>query len=198
MITANAMEAPIRTRRGPKAAPIQTAMIVTNICAVVCAVVIQAPSSNPACTAPRMSARPNEENRVLRVEMNVPMSTANSPSHGMEVGGETLAGAMMPAGSRRGVLARERSFPLAIHRVNARHDRHARHQSVAQAVRIVDHDLDRYALHDLGEVPGRIVGRQQGELGTRGRRKRLRRVHEAYAPGRYRPGSAPSVRPPCG
>ena len=102
MITAKAIEAPIRTRRGPKAAPIQTAMMVTNICAVVCAVVSHAPSSNPACTAPRMSARPNEENRVLRVEMNVPMSTATSPSHGMEVGGEMLAGAMMPAGGPEG------------------------------------------------------------------------------------------------
>src|SRR5215469_8217598 len=95
-ITAKAIELPIRARRGPKVAPIQTAMTVTNICAAVCAVVIQAPSSNPACTAPRMSARPNEEKRVLRVEMNVPMSTATSPSQGMAVGGVGIVGAMTP------------------------------------------------------------------------------------------------------
>ena len=54
----------------------------------VCAVVIQAPSSKPAPTAPRMSARPKVESRPFKVEMNVPMSTASSPSQGMEVGGD--------------------------------------------------------------------------------------------------------------
>jgi hypothetical protein len=43
--SAKPMEAPIRTRRGPYAAPIQIEIIVTNICATVCAVVIHAPSS---------------------------------------------------------------------------------------------------------------------------------------------------------
>ena len=60
---------------------------VTNICASVCAVVIHAPSSKPAPTAPRMSARPKVDNRPFRVEMNVPMSTARRPSQGMRVGG---------------------------------------------------------------------------------------------------------------
>src|SRR5271169_3911935 len=91
---ANAMEAPIKTRRGPKVAPIQTAGTVMSICAAVCAVVIHAPSSNPAPTAPRMSARPKVDNRPFRVDMNVPMSTAISPSHGMEVGGDGSVGAV--------------------------------------------------------------------------------------------------------
>src|ERR1700685_2727728 len=95
-MTANAMEAPINTRRGPKVAPIQMAASVMNIWAAVCAVVIHAPSSNPAPTAPRMSARPNVENRPLRVDMKVPMSTARSPSQGMEVGGDGSVGAVRP------------------------------------------------------------------------------------------------------
>src|SRR5271165_940737 len=91
-IAANAIEAPINTRRGPKAAPIQTAASVMSIWAAVCAVVIHAPSSKPAPTAPRMSARPYVESRPFRVDMNVPMSTAKSPSHGMEVGGDGSVG----------------------------------------------------------------------------------------------------------
>src|ERR1700758_2480173 len=90
------MEAAVRTRRGPKAAPIHTAGTVTNIWAAVCAVVIHAPSSNPAPTAPRISARPNEERRVLSVEMKGPRSTARSPSHGIAVGGVASVGATMP------------------------------------------------------------------------------------------------------
>src|ERR1700741_4783174 len=91
-IIANAMEAPMRTRRGPNAAPIHTAGTVTNIWAAVCAVVIHAPSSNPAFTAPRISARPNEERRVFSVAMKVPRSTARSPSQGIEVGGDGSVG----------------------------------------------------------------------------------------------------------
>src|SRR5713101_1195128 len=68
-------------------APSQIATSVISICATVWAVEIHAPSSKPACTAPRMSASPSVEKRVLRVEMKVPSSTANRPSHGMEVGG---------------------------------------------------------------------------------------------------------------
>src|ERR1700730_2690326 len=68
-------------------APSQIATRVISICATVWAVEIHAPSSKPACTAPRMSASPSVDRRVLRVEMNVPSSTAKRPSQGMEVGG---------------------------------------------------------------------------------------------------------------
>src|ERR1700730_168656 len=102
-MSANAMDAPINTRRGPNVAPIQTAGTVTSIWAAVWAVVIHAPSSKPAPTAPRMSARPNVDNRPFRVEMNVPMSTAMGPSHGMEVGGEGSVGAVKPEPGRGAV-----------------------------------------------------------------------------------------------
>src|SRR5271166_6174334 len=102
-MTANAMDAPINTGLGPKVAPIQTAGIGMSIWAAVCAVVIHAPSSNPAPTAPRMSARPNVDNRPFKVDMNVPMSTATSPSHGIEVGGEGSVGAVKPEPGRGAV-----------------------------------------------------------------------------------------------
>src|ERR1700736_3675028 len=80
-------------------APSQIATSVISICATVWAVEIHAPSSKPACTAPRMSASPSVDRRVLRVEMNVPSSTAKSPSQGMEVGGGGAAAAGAGVGS---------------------------------------------------------------------------------------------------
>src|SRR5277367_3804026 len=102
-MNAKAMDAPIKTRLGPKVAPIQTAGTVMSIWAAVWAVVIHAPSSKPAPTAPRMSARPNVDNRPFKVDMNVPMSTATSPSHGMEVGGDGSIGAVRPEPDRGAV-----------------------------------------------------------------------------------------------
>src|SRR5580700_9520348 len=84
---AKAAAASSRTLRGPNTVPIQIAIGQTSICAMVCEVVIQAPSSKPACTAPRMSASPNEDRRVFSVEMKVPSRTAVKPSQGIFVGG---------------------------------------------------------------------------------------------------------------
>ena len=49
------------------------------------------------------------------------------------------------------------------------YDRHARAQVAREAVVGVEHDLHRDALDDLGEVAGRVVGRQQGEFLAAGR-----------------------------
>src|SRR5580704_14546568 len=91
-ITANETEAQIKTRRGPKAVPIHIAASVMNICATVCAVVIHAPSSIPAPTAPRISARPKVDRRPFNVDMKVPIKTAIIPSQGMVVGGDAGVG----------------------------------------------------------------------------------------------------------
>src|SRR5262245_1613948 len=48
--------------------------------------------------------------------------------------------------------------------------RHARAQQALQAV-VVEHDLHRHALHDLGEVAGGVVGRQQREFEAARRRQ---------------------------
>ncbi len=96
------------TTRAPKAPPSHMAKGRTSIWATVWAVVIQAPSSKPACTPPRMSLSPKVENRPLSVERKVPSRTASSPNQGMgcsggaagEAGAEEAAGALMAC--RRG------------------------------------------------------------------------------------------------
>ncbi len=104
-----------------------------------------------------MSARPNVDRRPFNVDMNVPMSTARSPSQGMDVGGVTRVGAVAPepAVGARGIHQR-----LPSRAFDSRLDRHAGHESIGEAVRIVDHDLYGDALHDFGEIARRIVGRQ--------------------------------------
>src|ERR1700730_18718611 len=82
-------------------APSQIATRVISICATVWAVEIHAPSSKPACTAPRMSASPSVDRGVWRVEMKVPSSTAVRPSQGKEVGG----GGTVAAGAAAAPLA---------------------------------------------------------------------------------------------
>src|SRR5271167_4241547 len=104
-ITAKPIEAAINTRRGPKAAASQIETRVINIWAEVCAVVIQAPSSNPAPTAPRISDSPKVDSRPLRVEMNVPSSTPRRPSQGIFAGGVIPCGETTSEGvASRGVL----------------------------------------------------------------------------------------------
>jgi len=75
----------IRTRRGPKTPPSQAETGPIIICPTVKAVGIQAPSSNPAWTAPRTSARPNVVSRLLSVEMTAPSRTAATPMSGRAV-----------------------------------------------------------------------------------------------------------------
>ena len=69
----------IITRRTPNTAPSQDEGGPIIIWPTVKAVVIQAPSSKPACTAPRTSASPNVVMRLSRVEITVPSSTASVP-----------------------------------------------------------------------------------------------------------------------
>ncbi len=70
------------TRRTPNVMPSQGEVGVISICPTVKAVVIQAPSSKPAWTAPRTSARPKLVRRASSVEMTVPKSTASTPIRG--------------------------------------------------------------------------------------------------------------------
>src|SRR5262249_23105853 len=103
-MTANAPAAPIRALRVPKITPSQMETKVTNIWATVWDVVIQEPSSNPACRAQRMSARPREESRVLSVEMKVPNRTPVRPSQGKEVAMGGMAGGGVGPGAAGGSL----------------------------------------------------------------------------------------------
>src|SRR5262245_17775140 len=56
-------------------------------------------------------------------------------------------------------------------RVDGRNDRHARAQLAAERSGLIEHDLHGDALHDLGEVAGRVVRREQGELLSAGGRQ---------------------------
>src|ERR1700759_2848525 len=54
-------------------------------------------------------------------------------------------------------------------RVDRRLDRQPRPQQLEVAVLAVERDAHRHALHDLGEVAGRVLGWQHAELRARGR-----------------------------
>ena len=47
---------------------------------------------------------------------------------------------------------------------------------------VVEHDLDRHALHDLGEVAGGVVGRQQREFEAAGRRQAVDMALAVWSP----------------
>src|SRR4051794_9922150 len=56
-------------------------------------------------------------------------------------------------------------------RVGGRLRRKPRPQSHDQRIIVVEGDLYRHALHNLGEIAGRVLRRQQGELRPRSRRE---------------------------
>ena len=60
-----------------------------------------------------------------------------------------------------------------ITQIDLDHNRHARANQARQRIILINHQLDRNTLHDLGKVAGRIVRRQQAELRARGREQAL-------------------------
>jgi len=83
----------ISSWRGPNTSPSQAEIGPISICPTVNAVVIHAPSSKPAWTAPRTSARPKLVMRPSSVEMIDPSSTARTPMKGrvVMIGGGSAA-----------------------------------------------------------------------------------------------------------
>ena len=75
--------------------------------------------------------------------------------------------------------------------VDGRLDRHAGPQLAGEAARRIEHDLHRDALHDLGEVAGGVVGRQQRELLAARRRDAV----DVAVEGRRRDTCRPRSRP---
>src|SRR5436305_11422917 len=73
-----------------------------------------------------------------------------------------------PPGGGRTVARRRGPRPLP--HLDLRVDRHAGAQEVAAVLAFVDADADRQALHDLDEVAGRVLRRQEAEAraGRRG------------------------------
>src|ERR1700737_1539881 len=81
--------------------------------------------------------------------------------------------ARAPPSARPGLGADPaRSSTIARPGVDPGHDGHAGAPPGEEAVRVVDRDLNGYTLNHLGEISGRIVGRQERELRAGTRRKR--------------------------
>ena len=87
---------------------------------------------------------------VSSTSMKVANITAIATIHGLTVFGE---------GSTR----RSRGCLLDPH---GRRHRHARPQQVLRILTLLEHDLHRHALHDLDEVAGGVLRRQQAEAGA--------------------------------
>src|SRR3981081_2787967 len=157
-----------RMRRRPDTVASQAPAGAMKICEPIAAVDSQAPSSNPSENAPRRSGNPTEGSRLSKLARNEPSSTAPTANRG--------CGAMPPRDSGPWP-AWSASLLCAIRPrfvgVNAGFDRHSRQQALQQRLPLVERNPDRDALHHLGEIAGRIVGRQQSELRAAGGRYAL-------------------------
>src|SRR3984893_6587045 len=154
-----------RTRRRPNTVASHATAGAMKICEPIVAVESQAPSSKPSEKAPRRSGNPTEVSRLSKFARNEPSSTAPTANKG--------CGATPPRESG----PRSASLLCAIRPrfigVNLGDDRHPRQQALQQRLALVELDPDRDALDHLGEIAGRIVGRQQRELRAAGGRDPL-------------------------
>src|SRR3954465_3150117 len=113
-----------------------------------------APSPNESENAPRRSGRPIVVRRLSKLARNEPSSTAATANKG--------CGATPPRESGPRLASAFSAF--AGLGVDAGDDRHARHQPRQQRLVVVELDAHGNALHDLGEVTGCVVRRQQRDL----------------------------------
>src|ERR1700755_2174065 len=149
---------------------------------------IQEPLSTPVPMPPSMSSSEALVIWMLRIAMKAPIIAAKMAIHIVALARSGLAGATGAAFFRICVEAESvralMASPLercdfrspgvaAVRRLrrDVRNDRHARPQLDRRA--ILQHDFHRDALHDLCEVAGGIVRRQQGEFLAAGRRQRV-------------------------
>src|SRR5689334_12275667 len=147
---------------------------------------IQAPLSVPVPMPPSMSSSEALVIWMFRIAMNAPIMPAPTATHEVRLApspepaaraseatpGSSITSGMYdmvvpPAGgaeprSTLDVGRRRGPRPVRLG-VDRRVDGHARAQHAGQRARGIDDNLDRDALDDLGEVAGRVVGRQQRE-----------------------------------
>ena len=79
----------------------------------------------------------------------------------IEITTATSQGLRSPAAERLGRSATAVRWPSGSSHLHGRHHRHA--GADIDVGRLVEHDLDRHALHHLDEVAGGVFGRQQAE-----------------------------------
>ncbi len=136
------------------------------------AVGIQEASSNPKPRAPRRSGRPTLTRRAFSVAIPAPRKTPRIPTYGLVVdcGRPDCGGvACAPLGLGGGHRESLRHWPAPLRTNRCDHGQPGP-QSLGHCLAGIQHDLHGYSLHDLCEVAGRIVGRQQRELRAAGRR----------------------------
>src|SRR4029450_8378343 len=107
----------------------------------------QVDSSIVAERLPAMCGSDTLTTVVSSTSMNVANMTAIGTIHGLRVGC---------------------SLSIVLLRVDGGGDGHARTQRAVCRLLLVEHDLDRHALHHLHIVAGRVLGRQHAELGAGG------------------------------
>src|SRR5260370_21987365 len=141
-----------------------------NIRATLKALEIQAPSSNPIPTFPFRSAKPNVSNRPVTVTIPAPSTTPRIPSSGLwdrSIGnvaapGDGAAGGRF-AGNGMDVALMSLLLVLLLLRSHRYYSRETRSQLRSER-RVIESDLDRHSLHDLGEIASCVIGGQQREL----------------------------------
>src|SRR6185437_5000490 len=148
------------TRRSPNTVASQATDGAMKICEPMPAVESHAPSSKPSENAPRRSGNPTVVRRLSKLARKAPSSTAATANSGR---GPTLP---RDTGPRSSSLA-------AIAGINPGDDGHSRQQAIEQCLVLVECDTNRDALHDLGEIAGRVIRRQQGRLRATRRRDAL-------------------------
>src|SRR5581483_10534789 len=121
-----------------------------KICEPIAAVDSHAPSSKPSEKPPRRSGNPTEVSRESKLARNAPSSTAPTAKSGY---------CAMPPRETGPRLASFSGIGVRSVGVDPGFDRHARQQLFEQGLVLVEHDPNRDALHHLGEIAGRVVGR---------------------------------------
>src|SRR5258707_4745748 len=149
-----------RMRRRPNTVASQATDGAVKIGEPIDAVESQAPSSKPSEKAPRRSGNPTEVSRLSKFARKAPSSTAPTANSGCGATSPRERGPW-PASLLSAIRPRFAG-------VNSGHDRHPRQQALQQRLALVEGDPNRDALNHLGEIAGRVVGRQQRELRSAG------------------------------
>src|SRR5258708_2389929 len=155
-----------------------------NISEALKALSSQAPSSKLMPTCPFKSARPRVSMRPVRVTSPAPMTTPRIPRRGLVETSDGMAAAApraMSAGVGRTAMLEAVMIFRLLSRPDGGDDRKSGAQFRGESC-VVQHDLDRDTLHDLGEIAGRIVRGQQGKLRPAGGRD-LQDLTANYLPG---------------
>src|ERR1700722_153968 len=171
-VSAKSRAAERRTRRGPSSPPRNTVNGPINMSEALKALSSQAPSSKLMPTWPFKSARPRLSMRPARVTSPAPVTTPRIPRRGRVDTSDGIAAAaacaISSADGRIVMVEAAIDFRLSSGADRCYHRKPGTQRRLH--VRIIQRYLDGNTLHDFGEIAGGVVGRQQSELRTAGRR----------------------------